>query len=279
MLAVSALATSIGGGTVNASHLNVRLASDTSSSILTAAPQGTTVIVTEESNDWYKIMYKGIEGYVHSDYLSFSKILDGGFGTGVVSADAVRMRQCAALDSPVLNFFCNGAEIPIAGVSGEWYKVDVNGIIGYIHSDYIIPSSAMSSAYSQTANAACVSVGQTIVDTAMKYLGTPYVWAGTSTKGFDCSGFVYYVFKECGYSINRTAATIYGDGEHVDKSELQVGDVICFTTSSNWGIGHVGIYIGNDQFIHSSSAQGGVIITDLYTSYYTLHYYGARRIA
>jgi cell wall-associated NlpC family hydrolase len=93
----------------------------------------------------------------------------------------------------------------------------------------------------------------------MKYLGTGYVWAGTSPNGFDCSGFVYYVYKECGYSINRTAATIYENGVSVEKLDLQVGDVICFSTTYSWGIGHVGIYIGNNEFIHSSSAHGGVV--------------------
>jgi uncharacterized protein YraI len=99
LLAVSAMAVSIGGGTANASYLNVRSDSSTSSSVLTSAPLGTDVIITGKTNDWYKIIYKGIEGYVHSDYLSFYEALDGGFGTGVVSEDAVRMRKSAGLDS------------------------------------------------------------------------------------------------------------------------------------------------------------------------------------
>ena len=113
----------------------------------------------------------------------------------------------------------------------------------------------------------------------MSYLGVPYVWAGTSPSGFDCSGFVYYVYKECGYSINRTAESIYSNGTYVEKSQLQVGDTVHFTSGSNSNyIGHVGIYIGDGQFIHASSGVGRVVISDLSSTYYLNNYYGARRI-
>ncbi len=119
--------------------------------------------------------------------------------------------------------------------------------------------------------------GQKIVDTAMLYLGTPYVWGGTTEKGFDCSGFVQYVYKECGYTINRTAADIYENGTYVDKENLEIGDAICFSSHTE-SIGHVGIYIGNGQFIHASSGSGCVIISDLSEDYYTNRYIGSRHI-
>ncbi|PKM74053.1 MAG: hypothetical protein CVU91_03145 [Firmicutes bacterium HGW-Firmicutes-16] len=119
--------------------------------------------------------------------------------------------------------------------------------------------------------------GQKIVDTAMLYLGTPYVWGGTSEKGFDCSGFVQYVYKECGYTINRTAADIYENGTYVEKENLEIGDAICFSSHTE-SIGHVGIYIGNEQFIHASSGSGCVIISDLSEDYYTNRYIGSRHI-
>ena len=121
------------------------------------------------------------------------------------------------------------------------------------------------------------SEGQLIVDTAMLYLGTPYVWGGTTEKGFDCSGFVQYVYKECGYTIDRTAAQIYKNGTYVEKENLEVGDAICFSSHTE-SIGHVGIYIGDGQFIHASSGSGAVIISDLSEKYYTARYIGARHI-
>ena len=121
------------------------------------------------------------------------------------------------------------------------------------------------------------SEGQRIVDTAMQYLGTPYVWGGTTEKGFDCSGFVQYVYKECGYTIDRTAAQIYKNGTYVEKANLENGDAICFSSHTE-SIGHVGIYIGNGQFIHASSGSGAVIISELSEDYYTARYVGARHI-
>ncbi len=130
---------------------------------------------------------------------------------------------------------------------------------------------------SDGASASAESEGQNIVDTAMKYLGTPYVWGGTTEKGFDCSGFVQYVYKECGYTIDRTAAEIYKNGTYVEKENLEIGDAICFSSHTE-SIGHVGIYIGDGQFIHASSGSGFVIISDLSEKYYTARYVGARHI-
>ena len=116
------------------------------------------------------------------------------------------------------------------------------------------------------------------METAKKYLGYPYVYGGMSPSGFDCSGFVNYVYKLCGYSMNRVASSIYyGNGVYVNKSDLQLGDLVFFSNSSD-SVGHVGIYIGNNQFIHASSSTVGVIISDLGSSYYLAHYVGAKRL-
>jgi cell wall-associated NlpC family hydrolase len=109
-------------------------------------------------------------------------------------------------------------------------------------------------------------------------MGVPYVWGGTSPSGFDCSGFTQYVFRQCGYSINRTAAAQYSNGSYVSYDSLQAGDLVFFAnTYAASGITHVGIYIGGGQFIHC--ANGGVKISSLSESYYSSRYYGARRIA
>ena len=91
-------------------------------------------------------------------------------------------------------------------------------------------------------------IGQKVVDFAKQYMGYSYVWAGSSpSTGFDCSGFVSYVYKSLGYQTNRTAADIYKNGVSVAYEDLQPGDAVFFASSSE-AIGHVGIYIGDGQF-------------------------------
>ncbi|MEQ8235454.1 MAG: NlpC/P60 family protein [Syntrophomonadaceae bacterium] len=117
-----------------------------------------------------------------------------------------------------------------------------------------------------------------ILQYAARYLHTPYVWGGTSPKGFDCSGFVQYVFKHYGYSMPRTAAAQASAGVRVTKSDLMPGDLVFFAMHGS-GIDHVGIYAGSGRFIHSSSpGSGGVVYSSLSESAYASAYAGAKRI-
>ena len=112
-----------------------------------------------------------------------------------------------------------------------------------------------------------------VVGIAMQYLGIPYQWGGESpSTGFDCSGFTYYVFSRVGVSLPRTVSTQYAVGVGVSRSQLQAGDLVFFN-----GLGHVGIYIGGNQFIHSPHT-GDVVKISAMTGYYSSTYVGARRI-
>ena len=119
--------------------------------------------------------------------------------------------------------------------------------------------------------------GSQILAEAKKYLGAPYLAGGASPSGFDCSGFTYYVLLSLGFTPHRTPADQYKQGKFVDKSNLQIGDIVFFANTYGSGISHVGIYIGDGKFIHASSSKG-VTISNLSSSYYTSHYYGARRV-
>ncbi|MED4224759.1 LysM peptidoglycan-binding domain-containing protein [Neobacillus cucumis] len=108
---------------------------------------------------------------------------------------------------------------------------------------------------------------------AKKYIGVPYVWGGSTPSGFDCSGFLNYVFAKQGVSIPRTVATIWDAGTPV--STPQKGDIVFFDTTG--GPSHAGLYIGNNQFIHAGSSTG-VTITDMSNSYWKPRYLGAKSI-
>lgn len=271
-LSVSASAASIGGATITAAEQKLCTEPNASSSVLGLSSQDSVVVVEEKVNGgWYKVVYRGAAGYMSSEFLNFSESIEGNFGSGNTIGSDVAMYDSASICSNVIEVFNSETEMQILGVYGNWYKVKYGNQTGFILSDNLSLNGGIAELNSSN------DEGQKIVDTAMMYLGVPYVWAGSSPKGFDCSGFVNYVYKECGYSINRTAALIYENGTYVDKAELQAGDAVCFSSYSS-SIGHVGIYIGDGQFIHASSGSGCVIISGLTEDYYLTRYVGARHI-
>lgn len=121
-----------------------------------------------------------------------------------------------------------------------------------------------------------------IVQTALKYKGCPYKPGGTTPKGFDCSGFTSFVYSKAGIRIPRTSGNQFDSGQDVDFDEMKNGDLVFFT---RWGsIGklfspnHVGIFIGNDRFIHAPSSGGKVRIDKLTDDYWDSHYKGSRNV-
>lgn len=123
---------------------------------------------------------------------------------------------------------------------------------------------------------ASAATGMDVVEFACRFLGSKYTWAGKDpSTGFDCSGFVWYVYSQFGHDLNRVAASQAKNGVHVDSDDLRMGDVLCFYTYGSY-IGHSGIYIGNGKFIHAANSSSGVIITEL--SKYPCNGFEARRI-
>ncbi|VBB06784.1 Hypothetical protein LUCI_2020 [Lucifera butyrica] len=118
--------------------------------------------------------------------------------------------------------------------------------------------------------------GEKIVSQAMHYKGVPYRFGGASPKGFDCSGLVWYVFKQNGKKLPRAADKQFATGKAVKGKELVPGDVVFFSTYTK-GASHCGIYMGGGKFIHASSSRG-VTVTSLNDSYWKPRYLGARRM-
>lgn len=129
------------------------------------------------------------------------------------------------------------------------------------------------SAFADSAKAETTTLSS-IVDSVY---GTPYKFGGTTTAGFDCSGFTRYVFSKMGIKLARVSTAQYKQGTPVPKSELQAGDLVFFKTTGTGKVSHVGVYIGDGEFAHASSSKG-IRIDKLSNSYYKNRYVGAKRV-
>jgi cell wall-associated NlpC family hydrolase len=119
------------------------------------------------------------------------------------------------------------------------------------------------------------ALASSLTRSAMRFLGTPYSFGGTSTRGFDCSGYVQHVFALMGVHLPRTADAQY-DAARKIAGALRPGDLVFFQTYAA-GVSHVGIYLGHDTFVHASSSQG-VTVSSLHESYWAARYLGAKRV-
>lgn len=289
---------------VDTNSLRLRSAPSTSSTTLAYAKEDEVVVLLGKSGNWYKVLYNLKEGYMSASYLDTSTVKNVELGYGKVNYTKVNMRTGPGTSYQAIGKSSQGDLAYIIGINNQWYKVIWQDTICYIRSDYLtlteapyenqassksplffrrgastgtaVSAAALKNSSNYIAGASN-SKADAIIATAKKYIGVPYLWAGTTPKGFDCSGFVQYVFKAHGISLNRTCATQYQHGTYVSKSNLKPGDLVFFQNTYKAGISHVGIYIGDGKFIHASSSKG-VVISNLSSSYYVSHYYGARRI-
>jgi cell wall-associated NlpC family hydrolase len=121
--------------------------------------------------------------------------------------------------------------------------------------------------------------GHKVVRQALNYKGTRYRFGGTTKRGMDCSGLVARVWADLKMKkIPRASSALYNSGKPVHLAELQPGDLVFFKNTYKRGISHVGVYAGNNKFVHASGHRTGVTITKLSEPYYQLHYAGARRL-
>jgi cell wall-associated NlpC family hydrolase len=177
-------------------------------------------------------------------------------------------RSVAAFACVIALFAATAASSLAAPESGE----DAGGYT-YAEMGYDDPNEAAEALAQDTA-----ASGQFIADYAMQFLGYPYVSAGNTPGGFDCSGFTQYVIlNTLGYDIGHGVAGQTGSGYWVNWGEWQPGDLVYFAGTYRAGISHTGVYIGDGQFIHAENPGTGVVISSLYSDYYAGHYYGAYR--
>ena len=279
---IGAAATDVEVGTVTGDVLRLRSEPSTSAEIVGYAYEGEKVAVLEAADGWYSVYYDGLSGYMSAEFLSVAAVDNIDLGTAYIDGTTVRMRAQPNTDSSIMAVYNTGDELKVIGINNGWYKVVTTAGTGYVKGDYVRLGSGSTDSASDVDSASSTTVSSTaeaVVEYAKQFLGVPYVYGGTSSAGFDCSGLIYYVYREFGITLERVACNqYYSNGTYVEKSDLAVGDLVFFSSSSS-SIGHVGMYIGDGQFIHASSGSSYcVTISSLSESYYTARYVGAKRI-
>ena len=277
--------------------VNFRSQPSTSSTVLASMPNGASVNITGVSNGWFKATYNGQNGYASADDVSFAGSGSGSSSssnqssssssstsrTGKIVCDtSVNFRSQPNTSCSIIGSLYNGATVTILSSENGWYKATYNGKTGYISADYVTVTSgqASDSAVSKPSNS--VSYNGTsakrkaVIEYAAQFLGTPYVYGGSTPSGFDCSGFTSYVFANTVGSIPRVAQAQFDATTRVSMSELKPGDLVFFGSSAS-SISHVGIYVGDGKFIHSPHT-GDVVKYDSLSGYYSNRFQGGGRV-
>lgn len=205
------------------------------------------------------------------------------------ATDVLNVRENPSASSMRLGQLNKGDEVYGLDL-GEWFEFDFNGNKAYVSKAFLSSEKPVveetkeepkeepqqqeqQETPSYPTNSSAV---ETVVNAALAQVGKPYVWASSNPSvGFDCSGLTSYAFRQAGININRIAADQYSNGTPVSKDNLVRGDLVFF--SYGGGIGHVGLYIGNGQFVHAANYSTGVIVSNL-NGYYSNVYAGAVRV-
>jgi cell wall-associated NlpC family hydrolase len=257
-----------------------------------------------------------VEGWVNADYLTgdiaveefvddSDSAADGVPSIVYTNGDVINIRAEPTLDAPIVGVIPDGATVNVlspgvADVQGiAWSQVRYDGQVGYSATALLGDAADTSldlgsGATDEISNARTVEVadgaapaltrrtddvGAAIVAEALDYLGVPYVWGGSTPDGFDCSGFTYFVVSRVvDESFPRPNADQIDVGEVVGVGELQPGDLLFFQNTYQWGLSHVGIYLGDGRFVSASGEHDGVGVSNLNDPYWSSRYLAARRV-
>ena len=298
--AAAPAASVIGEGYIAGNYVRFRTGPGTNYQIIDAYDYGQQLQIVGEADGWTACLIDGQFGYVHGAYVEVTATHEATapMPTGSSYAEPSSTPQptpTPSMSAGIITELFYGNRVSITACFGEWTAVDYEGQTGYVYSQFVregslqiegstvtggayaAPGSEQPQNQTPELSGSSYEKGQQIAQYALQFLGYDYCWGGKDpSTGFDCSGLVYYVYGQFGYTLNRVAQDQARNGVAVSADALQPGDILCFYSGSSY-IGHVGIYIGDGMFVHAQNSATGVVITDL-NGHYGQRGFEARRI-
>ena len=257
-------------------YLNIRAGAGENEKIIGKLPSYAGCEILEDANGWYKISSGGITGYVKSDYILTGDEAKQAAMThaelmAIVHADRLNARTEPSTDAKIWTQISENERYHVAEQLDGWVKIEFDESgegdgddeisAAYVSSEFVEVRYALSEAIKFSPTEESASLRSRIVNYAMKFLGNPYVWGGTSlTKGADCSGFTMSVMKNFGISLPHYSGSQAKSGKRIKSSEMRPGDLV-FYGNSRGKINHVAMYIGNGQVINAASRRSGIKIS------------------
>ena len=270
--------------------LNVRAEANEDAEVVGKLYTNGVATVLETLDGWYKIESGNVIGYVSADYVVVGDVEAceaASERVATINARTLNLRKEASTDAGVYTSISSGKQVTVLDESVEgWVKVKYRTYEGYVSAEYVTVETVYSYAESKEEEAARLAAeeearrqaaaaqqaeaqnnppkeyvpptggtGQDVVNYALQFVGNRYVLGGTDLyNGVDCSGFVMRIYEAFGVSLPRTSYDQRSVGYEVSASEIQPGDIVCYS-------GHVAIYIGNGQIVHASNSQDGIKIS------------------
>ena len=242
----------------------------------------------QEAMTMFLRAYKRVKEYYFLTVLS-ADVVDEGHDTGnadmtftdtnktMYATTNVNVRDTWSTASGVVIYgtLAYGEAIEVTGISSDkyWFRVQYKGHIAYVYAEYLADENGTTGGTTIIGSGTAAEIAKF----ACSFVGYSYVYGGSKpSTGFDCSGLMYYCLTQYGYSMKRTANDQMSQGTAVSRDQLQVGDLVFFGSGSY--ANHVGMYIGDGNFVHASTPSTGVRINSLNETYYVNRYIGARRI-
>jgi len=250
-------------------YINVRKNPSMDGEIIGKLLKNCAVDILDKTQDgkWFKIESGSVTGYVSVDYIitgeeAIQKGKEAANLQIVINTETLNVRSLPSEDSIIWTQADGGERYDVVEDMGDWIKIELDTTTGYVSSEFCKVTYSLDTAvkFSEPKQA---SLRSRIVNYAMKFLGTRYVWGGESlTKGVDCSGFTMKVYEHFGYNLSHYTGSQAYEGKKISRSELRAGDLVFYAKHGT--IDHVMLYIGDGMVMGARSARRGVCIADLY---------------